>query len=53
MPGVRPTAVQTRHGRLPSLHAAVMGLGVALGEKLALERDHSGDGTTRLLSHGP
>ena len=53
VPRVIPPTAHTRHGRLPSLHASVMRLGVTLGEELTGEGIHCGDGATRLLSHGP
>ena len=53
MPGVVPPAVEARHGGVPGLHIAMVGLSMALGQELSGERVHSRDGTTRLLNHVP
>ncbi len=44
MPWIRPTAVQAWYGGLPGLHAAVVGLGVTLGQELAGQGIHAGHG---------
>ncbi len=44
VPGIRPTAVQARHGGLPGLDATVVGLGVTLSQELPRKDIHRGDG---------
>lgn len=53
VPGVVPPTAHTWHEWLALTQCPEISLAVTGTEKLALERDHPGDRTTRLLSHGP
>ena len=54
VPGIITAAVDTGHWRLSGFHTSMMRLGVAFGQELTLERDHSSDGTMeQLLRHDP